>query len=138
MAARVASVSNQPSRRGRSFVAVRESETGTKRTCRSGLAMSAVEGRTDICSSEQTSNDSTNSLVRIGSCASRSIAGCASLLLHLADVRALANDRFAPEAALYPESLRQTIKNKGHAGITPHGLCETVPLGPPEIPSRGA
>jgi hypothetical protein len=32
----------------------------------------------------------------------------------------------------------QTIKTKGHAGITPHGLCETVPLGPPEIPSRGA
>ncbi len=33
----------------------------------------------------------------------------------------------------------QTIKKpKGHAGITPHGLCETVPLGPPEIPSRGA
>jgi hypothetical protein len=30
----------------------------------------------------------------------------------------------------------QTIKDKGHAGITPHGLCETVPLGPPEIASR--
>jgi hypothetical protein len=24
-------------------------------------------------------------------------------------------------------------KTKGHAGIAPHGLCETVPLGPPEI-----
>jgi hypothetical protein len=29
-------------------------------------------------------------------------------------------------------------KQKGHAGIAPHGLCETAPLGPPEIPSRGA
>jgi hypothetical protein len=27
---------------------------------------------------------------------------------------------------------------KGHAGITPHGLFETVSLGPPEIPPRGA
>jgi len=26
-----------------------------------------------------------------------------------------------------PHSYGQTIKNKGHAGITPHGLCETVP-----------
>jgi hypothetical protein len=32
----------------------------------------------------------------------------------------------------------QINRKKGHAGITPHGLSETVPLGPPEIPSRGA
>jgi hypothetical protein len=51
-----------------------------------------------------------------------------------------ADGRFAPEAAvhlgflfLWPDNKRQ----KDHAGITPHGLCETVPLGPPEIPSRG-
>jgi hypothetical protein len=30
----------------------------------------------------------------------------------------------------------QTIKNKGHAGITPHGLCETVPLGDPGNSAR--
>jgi hypothetical protein len=44
-----------------------------------------------------------------------------------------ANGSFAPEAAV---TIRE--KTKGHAGITPHGLCETVSLGPPEIPSRGA
>ena len=50
------------------------------------------------------------------------------------------NGRFAPEPAVDPEPYfhRQTIQTKGHAGITPHGLCETVPLGPPEIPSRDA
>jgi hypothetical protein len=29
-------------------------------------------------------------------------------------------------------------KTKGHAGFKPHGPHETVPPGPPEIPSRGA
>jgi hypothetical protein len=47
---------------------------------------------------------------------------------------------YPPEPAVDPEPYfhRQTIQTKGHAGITPHGLCETVPPGPPESPSRGA
>src|SRR6266478_773809 len=58
---------------------------------------------------------------------------------HKADIGDLPDVRFAPEAAVHPESLSvrsDNKKTKGHAGITPHGLCETVPLGPPEIPSR--
>jgi len=56
-----------------------------------------------------------------------------------------ANWRQAPTSALRqkrpftqsPYQYGQTIKKtKGHAGITPHGLCETVPLGPPEIPAH--
>jgi len=50
------------------------------------------------------------------------------------------NGCFAPEAAVHPGPyfLVRQQKTKGHAGTTPRGLCETVPQGPPEIPSRGA
>src|ERR1700688_3715101 len=41
----------------------------------------------------------------------------------------------SPSVPFFPG---QTTKDKGHAGITPYGPCETVLLGPPEIPSRGA
>jgi len=40
-----------------------------------------------------------------------------------------------PEAAVRPGSL---FFRSDNAGITPHDLCETVPLGPSEIPSRVA
>src|SRR6266404_6953662 len=58
---------------------------------------------------------------------------------HFSDIAALANVRFAPEAAVHPRSLFLRSDNKrqrGHAGITPRGLRDCS-LGPPEIPSRG-
>jgi hypothetical protein len=42
------------------------------------------------------------------------------------------------ESVFYGQTIVNKSKTEGHAGITPHGLCETVRPSPPEIPSRGA
>jgi hypothetical protein len=46
----------------------------------------------------------------------------------LADARGSWDVRLPPEAPFTqgPYLYGQTIKDKGHAGIRPHGLCETV------------
>src|SRR5260370_36254412 len=51
------------------------------------------------------------------------------------------NDRFAPEAAVHPESLSvrsDNKKQKATRALRRMAFVRLSPLGPPEIPSRGA
>jgi hypothetical protein len=59
----------------------------------------------------------------------------------LADVGIFTNVRFAPETVAHPESLflrSDNKRQKATRALHCIALGETVPLGPPEIPSRGA